>query len=88
MPPDEDHLPLFRSPLLESQQQTAYRGPTPDISEEEEPKGDVTTEESENALLDSPQFHRHNEATNSELFYDLFFVANLTAFLAVHEVSL
>jgi hypothetical protein len=34
-----------------------------------------------------PQFVRHEESTNIELFYDLFFVANLTTFSNVHEVN-
>jgi hypothetical protein len=38
-------------------------------------------------LHDSPEFHRHAEATSIELFYDLFFVANLTTFTNVHEVN-
>lgn len=32
-------------------------------------------------------FRRLPHSTNVELFYDLFFVANLTAFTAVHEVN-
>ncbi len=34
-----------------------------------------------------PEFQRHEEATNMELFYDLFFVANLTTFSAIHEIN-
>jgi len=34
-----------------------------------------------------PQFVRHDESTTIELFYDLFFVANLTTFTSVHEVN-
>ena len=34
-----------------------------------------------------PQFVRHEESTTIELFYDLFFVANLTTFTSVHEVN-
>lgn len=36
---------------------------------------------------DAPEFHHHKEATNAELFYDLFFVANLTVFSYVHDVN-
>jgi hypothetical protein len=35
----------------------------------------------------TPQFRKHEEATNGELFYDLFFVANLTVFTDFHEVN-
>jgi hypothetical protein len=37
--------------------------------------------------LQSPAFHRHAEATTHELFYDLFFVANLTTFTSVLEIN-
>ena len=32
-------------------------------------------------------FHRHAEATTAELFYDLFFVANLTTFTSMLEIN-
>jgi low temperature requirement protein LtrA len=35
----------------------------------------------------NPSFHRHAEATTAELFYDLFFVANLTTFTSVLEIN-
>ncbi|TVY68728.1 hypothetical protein LSUE1_G006963 [Lachnellula suecica] len=50
-------------------------------------------------VCDLPSFQRHEEATNStynqdlslpppvELFFDLFFVANLTSFSSVHEIN-
>ncbi|KAJ4287620.1 hypothetical protein N0V90_012323 [Kalmusia sp. IMI 367209] len=38
-------------------------------------------------LHDNPAFHRHAEATTSELFYDLFFVANLTTFTSMLEIN-
>jgi low temperature requirement protein LtrA len=41
----------------------------------------------EEGLHQSPAFHRHAEATTAELFYDLFFVANLTTFTANLEIN-
>ncbi|KAF2183930.1 hypothetical protein K469DRAFT_689677 [Zopfia rhizophila CBS 207.26] len=38
-------------------------------------------------LHDNPAFHKHAEATTSELFYDLFFVANLTTFTSLLEIN-
>ncbi|KAF2878548.1 hypothetical protein BDV95DRAFT_475710, partial [Massariosphaeria phaeospora] len=35
----------------------------------------------------SPAFHHHAEATTAELFYDLFFVANLTTFTSALEIN-
>ena len=39
------------------------------------------------ALHDTLEFHRHEEATTGELFYDLFFVANLTTFTSLLEIN-
>jgi hypothetical protein len=39
------------------------------------------------SLHDNPAFHRHAEATTAELFYDLFFVANLTTFTSMLEIN-
>jgi low temperature requirement protein LtrA len=38
-------------------------------------------------IHNTPAFHRHAEATTAELFYDLFFVANLTTFTSVLEIN-
>lgn len=47
----------------------------------------VPFENSDCALHDNPAFHRHAEATTAELFYDLFFVANLTTFTSNLEIN-
>ena len=39
------------------------------------------------SLHDNPDFHRHAEATTAELFYDLFFVANLTTFTSLNDIN-
>jgi hypothetical protein len=38
-------------------------------------------------LYELPAFERHEESTAIELFYDLFFVANLTTFSSIHEIN-
>ncbi|RII21724.1 hypothetical protein CUC08_Gglean000891 [Alternaria sp. MG1] len=38
-------------------------------------------------LHDMPEFQRHAEATTQELFFDLFFVANLTTFTSLKEIN-
>lgn len=38
-------------------------------------------------LHNTPEFHRHAEAQSIELFYDLFFVANLTNFTSNHAIN-
>lgn len=35
----------------------------------------------------TPHLHRHADATPIELFFDLFFVANLSTFTATHEIN-
>ena len=47
----------------------------------------VPFENMDEELHDSPAFHRHAEATTAELFYDLFFVANLTTFTSNLEIN-
>lgn len=44
-----------------------------------------TTETS--VLRETPEFQRYQETTNIELFYDLFFVANLTTFTDVLDIN-
>ena len=34
-----------------------------------------------------PRLYRHSDATPIELFFDLFFVANLSTFTATHEIN-
>jgi low temperature requirement protein LtrA len=85
-----DRLPLFQSPLLS--RDTSYQGADED---EKKPQREVADSlgsnpgfsDNDQALHDHPMFHRHTEATNAELFYDLFFVANLSVFTNVHEVN-
>ncbi|KAI1776616.1 hypothetical protein F4818DRAFT_354516 [Hypoxylon cercidicola] len=36
---------------------------------------------------DSPEFFKNEAATNFELFYDLWFVANLNVFTGIHDIS-
>jgi hypothetical protein len=38
-------------------------------------------------MRETPEFKRYEEATNIELFYDLFFVANLTTFTDAHDIN-
>jgi low temperature requirement protein LtrA len=38
-------------------------------------------------MHETPEFKRYEDATNIELFYDLFFVANLTTFTNAHDIN-
>ncbi|KAF2167609.1 hypothetical protein M409DRAFT_54194 [Zasmidium cellare ATCC 36951] len=78
------YLPIIQSPLvqpekdddvedIESARLDSHSSPSP----KPEPTPDAST----------PQFRRFQQSTNIELFYDLFFVANLTVFTYEHEVN-
>ncbi|TGO43791.1 hypothetical protein BOTNAR_1247g00010 [Botryotinia narcissicola] len=44
-------------------------------------------DDAEEEMFETPEFRRYEETTNMELFYDIFFVANLTTFNDVHDVN-
>jgi hypothetical protein len=46
---------------------------------------ELTTQDE--SLFDNPQFEHYEATSNIQLFFDLFFVANLTSFTAVHEIN-
>jgi low temperature requirement protein LtrA len=92
---EEKPLSLFASPLHK-------RGNTPNYSHvspvpsshgsdlEHQKTADTNHAPFDNmdcSLHDNPAFHRHAEATTAELFYDLFFVANLTTFTSMLEIN-
>lgn len=41
----------------------------------------------ESPISEKGQLYRHSDATPMELFFDLFFVANLSTFTASHEIN-
>lgn len=65
---------LIRSPLGSGKE---------DPSDDEHPQ----VEAHDATLFDNPQFQHYEETSNIQLFFDLFFVANLTSFTNVHEVN-
>ena len=89
------HVPLFRNPLespsydhhLNSQKdpntsaQEASGGETPPSDHDEKHGKPVVFDPEE------PVLSYAHEASTIQLFYDLFFVANLTTFTSVHEIN-
>lgn len=73
-----------RSPQIQLQPVSEYFGSEAAYSPAatNEDYSDVT-----NVQPEGPQFQRHEEATTIELFYDLFFVANLTTFTSLHKIN-
>ncbi|KAL4867966.1 hypothetical protein BDV12DRAFT_108574 [Aspergillus spectabilis] len=69
-------LPILKSPLTKG---NAHRG-----NHVDEPAEINTQDES---LFENPQFEHYEATSNIQLFFDLFFVANLASFTAVHEIN-
>ena len=84
-------LSLFASPLDEHTSQQAASISSHDTEEPQKPAHhDVEETPFENmngAIIENPAYRHHAEATTSELFYDLFFVANLTSFTSLKEIN-
>ena len=93
------YTPLFRSPLVDhahyyTHGHHAHKGdhhaihggadspPEQDTAEEEEHQ-----QEHEVVLEGEPRLVRARETSVVQLFYDLFFVANLTTFTSKHEIN-
>ncbi|OGE50093.1 hypothetical protein PENARI_c018G07872 [Penicillium arizonense] len=69
-------LPLWRSPLSQ---------PNDRLGQTVEGVADVTTQDE--TLFENPQFEHYEATSNIQLFFDLFFVANLTSFTNAHEIN-
>ncbi|KAK3682838.1 hypothetical protein B0T22DRAFT_445007 [Podospora appendiculata] len=89
--PEQENFPLMRSPLMRE------KG-TADVSRVPTPSTTFTQTDADEPNLealgwrdglnpDYPEFERHEEATNIEVFYDLFFAAILCMFAEVQDVT-
>ncbi|MCJ1474324.1 hypothetical protein MMC13_002982 [Lambiella insularis] len=87
------HLSLFASPLVDEREASAHKRSHADA---------LLTNKSHHNIHESEKYHedeeedndpevpvlkRAHEASTIQLFYDLFFVANLTTFTAAHEID-
>ncbi|KAH8712198.1 bacterial low temperature requirement A protein-domain-containing protein [Phaeosphaeriaceae sp. PMI808] len=82
---EKTSLSFFASPLHEPSHESL---PSSDV--ELQQKSDPNSPHFDNtdySVHNNPTFHRHAEATTAELFYDLFFVANLTTFTSNLEIN-
>src|SRR5437868_4180536 len=82
------HAPWISSPLdLNAKKALSvddpYRASEMKAGERVQEFGETPRHRSDSEL---PVFKRHNEYSTIELFYDLFFVANLATFTANHEI--
>lgn len=89
------HVPWTASPLDKKVMGAETNGQMKQEEEEEEEEQKTTAinqrvlqfREGRPQLRDVPVFKRHHESSTIELFYDLFFVANLTTFTSNHEIT-
>lgn len=82
-------LPLIATPLEQEGGHTNHHGHRSDGSLDQENDLKAGGHISEIAVIrdDTPAFREKEEASTIELFYDLFFVANLTSFTNVHAID-
>jgi hypothetical protein len=90
------HISLIKSPLIESQSAEIPSNHSDSSLSKKEPFSNVEyqgvppLEQKKGSHEDDPDFPRlryEQESSTIQLFYDLFFVANLTTFTAKHQVS-
>lgn len=77
---ERTRVPLFKSPLRQDYES---------LAQDESQEGHFPARRNETWLLPTErrQVNSNNKAASTELFYDLFFVANLTVFTYVHEIN-
>lgn len=80
---ERSYLPLIRSPF--AQPEDFAEGHRHHHEDEESAPAKTKIERSD--TFSKPAFRHFNQASHLELFYDLFFVANLTVFTYAHEIN-
>ncbi|KXT13313.1 hypothetical protein AC579_7227 [Pseudocercospora musae] len=80
-------LPLFRSPYASDSVSPAQAATRSSKHGDKMEALQCENTSRRPSIHENSELHRHTEATNLELFYDLFFAANLTVFSNVHEVT-
>ncbi|OTA59311.1 hypothetical protein K449DRAFT_397599 [Hypoxylon sp. EC38] len=80
-------LQLLGSRVVEPEQSGHRVIPTSHHHHAHPPHEETEDVNPEKGSRDTPKFHKPHAATNFELFYDLWFVANLNVFTSVHDIS-
>ena len=82
-------LPLIATPLEQERGQGQLHGNPSEgsLDQEKDLKSGAVIGEIAVIRRDTPAFREKEEASTIELFYDLFFVANLTSFTNVHTID-
>lgn len=86
--PPRRHVPWISSPIEKRTNKSVRGCETPEVSTISLEAGTINFEMTRRSSEDdAPRFKKHHEASSIELFYDLFFVANLATFTANHEIE-
>ena len=80
------HLRLIASPLAGEDDAHDSHG-HPAVAQETHRDSTSSEEEKQKQDPDVPVLKRAHEASTIQLFFDLFFVANLTTFTTIHEID-
>lgn len=78
------HTPWISSPLENVDPASGHNTPPHDTKQPSPPHGGLPLHHHHDPH--APQFRHHHESSTIELFYDLFFVANLATFTVNHEI--
>ena len=84
---NDEHLESEDRPSLISRSSSSKPREETDLNRDTEAGLPTEVEVCAQELRDVPAFQRHAEATTQELFFDLFFVANLTTFTSLKEIN-
>jgi hypothetical protein len=86
---DFPKLKLVKSPVSEEEHHHSHSGSSEDLENKHPDHTHVHETHGHHEQHDPsmPKFEHHHEAQPVELFYDLFFVANLTTFTANHNIN-
>lgn len=82
-------LPFIATPLEQEGGHGQHYSNPSEGSLDSAKDSDSSVDSSETTVIrqNRPSFRKKDEATTIELFYDLFFVANLTCFTSVHAID-
>jgi hypothetical protein len=82
-----NYIPWLRSPANNRQRRTQTDGSQSKLPPLQSRIVDGNEEDFQGTEAGIPTFRKHHEASSLELYYDLYFIANLTVFVAHHDIE-
>lgn len=82
-----NYIPWLRSPANERRHRTQTDASQSKLPPLQSRIVDGDEEAFQGAEAGIPTFRKHHEASSLELYYDLYFIANLTTFAAHHDIE-